>query len=79
MSTLYVGGLPQNADADFLRELFDRYASVAAVRVVRRDGDGPHRGFGYVTFTDATEARDAASKLDGAAVEASRLRVALES
>ncbi|MGH1342702.1 MAG: RNA recognition motif domain-containing protein [Nannocystales bacterium] len=77
MSTLYVGGLPMSADADSLRGLFEQYASVESVRVVGGDGDGPHRGFGYVTFGDPEEARTAATTLDGAALDTSRLRVAL--
>ena len=76
MSTLYVGGLPLSADADSLRGLFERYSSVESVRVVRSDCDGPHRGFGYVTFTDPAEAESAVTNLDGTALDASRLRVA---
>ncbi len=76
MSTLYVGGLPSSATADSLRELFDGYASAESVRVIGSDREGPHRGFGYVTFADPTEAETAATSLDGAALDASRLRVA---
>ena len=65
MSTLYVGGLPPSADAEFLRDLFDRSASVESVRLIRHEPEGPHRGFGYVTFADAGEAAQAAESLDG--------------
>lgn len=65
MSTLYVGGLSPDADAEFIRDLFDRFASVESVRLVRREPDGPHRGFAYVTFADAHEAAKAAKTLDG--------------
>jgi len=76
MSTLYVGGLPLSADTDSLRGLFDEYNSVESVRVVGGDSDGPHRGFGYVTFADPDEAETAVTDLDGAALDTSRLRVA---
>jgi len=76
MSTLYVGGLPASADADSLRSLFEAFASVVSVRLIEQDTGGPHRGFGYVTFTDATEAEQAIESLDGTSVDASRLRVA---
>lgn len=76
MSTLYVGGLPLSATADSLRSVFDRYTSIESIRVVGSEQNGPHRGFGYVTFTDAAEAKTAATSLDGAALETSRLRVA---
>jgi len=72
MSTLYVGGLPPSADAEFLRDLFERFASIESIRLVRRAPDGPHRGFGYVTFADDHEAQTAAASLDGT----SGLRVA---
>ena len=65
MSTLYVGGVPQSADADFLRGLFERFASVKTIRLIRLEPGGPHRGFGYVTFADAREAARAAATLDG--------------
>lgn len=65
MSTLYVGGLPPSADADYLRDLFDRFASLESVRLIRHEPEGPHRGFGYVTFADADEAAAAAESLDG--------------
>lgn len=65
MSTLYVGGLPPSADTEFLRELFDRFAGVESIRLIRREPQGPHRGFGYVTFTNAREAAAAAASLDG--------------
>ena len=66
-----------SADADALRDLFGRYESIESVRVVQGDSDGQHRGFGYVTFADPREAKAAATNLDGAALETSRLRVAL--
>jgi nucleolar protein 4 len=65
MSTLYVGGLPPSADTEFLRDLFEGFASVEAIRLIRHDPEGPHRGFGYVTFADADEAAEAAESLDG--------------
>ncbi len=76
MSTLYVGGLPCDADAEFLRGLFEPYASVKAVRLVRNGSGGSHRGFGYVTLADAAEAQQAAAALDGVPMDATRLRVA---
>jgi nucleolin len=76
MSTLYVGGLPPSADTDALRDLFEGFVGVESVRLVRSKPSGPHRGFGYVTFSDATEAARAAARLDGASLDAARLRVA---
>ncbi len=65
MSTLYVGGLPANAGVEKLRGLFERFASVVSIRLVRRQPGGAHRGFGYVTFADAREARQAIADLNG--------------
>lgn len=76
MSTLYVGGLPPSVDTDAVRGLFDGFGHVESVRLVRHDPDGPHRGFGYVTFANAREAAAAVESLDGTSLDAARLRIA---
>ncbi len=76
MCTLYVGGLPPQADTDFVRSLFAGFGDLLAVRLVRRAPEGPHRGFGYVTFDDPQTAVEAQLSLDGTAVETNTLRVA---
>ncbi len=76
MSTLYVGGLPPTADAEFLRELFRRFGTLLRIRLVARASGDAHRGFGYVTFDDAASALRAQQSLDGTEAEGVQLRVA---
>jgi len=74
MHTLYIGGLPPNADAETLQRLFGSIGGLASARVVTGD-DGGCRGFGYVTF-DNREAVHEARQLDGTPVGEHRLRIA---
>jgi RNA recognition motif-containing protein len=74
MHTLFVGGLPPDASAETLRELFGDIGGLTAARVIMGDG-GTCRGFGYVTF-DNREAVLAARRRDGTTLGPHRLRVA---
>jgi RNA recognition motif-containing protein len=74
MHTLYIGGLPPDANEQTLQELFGDISGLRSARVVTGDG-GCCRGFGYVTF-DNREAVYAARRKDGIALGDHRLRVA---
>lgn len=73
--TLYVGGLPEDADDGSLRQLFADCTGVTAARVVTF-ASGRCRGFGYVTFDDDDAATKAIERLDGSDHGDFRLRVA---
>ncbi len=74
MHTLYIGGLPSDADARTLQALFGGIAGLRSARVVKGRGGGC-RGFGYVTF-DNRESVYAARRMDGTPLGDLRLRVA---
>ena len=74
MHTLYIGGLPPDASAETLRELFGGISGLCSVRVVTGD-EGTCRGFGYVTF-DNREAIYEARRKDGTRLGDHVLRVA---
>lgn len=74
--TLYVGGLPPEADSDALRALFDPFGDLEAARVVMRPRTERCRGFGYVTFLSTGAATRAKRALDGSELDGGRLRVA---
>lgn len=76
MHTLYVGGLPPETDSQALQALFAAYGELSAARVIMRPSTGTCRGFGYVTFVEATCARRARAALDGQELGGGRLRVA---
>lgn len=47
---LFVGGLPQSADENKLRDFFQGFGSVTDARIMTDKESGRSRGFGYVTF-----------------------------
>jgi len=61
-SKLLVKNLAFEATRQDLRELFGAFGKLQSVRVPRRH-DGQHRGFGFVDFASAEDARTAADKL----------------
>ena len=74
MHTLYIGGLPPDASAETLQQLFGGITGLRSVRVVTDDAGGC-RGFGYVTF-DNRDSVHAARELDGTPIGDHRLRIA---
>lgn len=72
--TLFIGGLPPEANVELLERLFGGIAGLRSARVVT-DRDGGCRGFGYVTF-DSRDAVCKARELDGQPLGPCRLRVA---
>ncbi|PWO00900.1 RNA-binding domain-containing protein [Tilletiopsis washingtonensis] len=55
--TVYVGGLPDGADAAMLVNAFTAFGEVVDVQIPQEDGNT--RGFGFVTFSKPEEAEDA--------------------
>lgn len=74
MHTLFIGGLPPDASAETLHQLFGDIAGLTAARVITSTS-GCCRGFGYVSF-DNPEAMLAARRRDGTTLGPHRLRVA---
>ncbi|XP_031262465.1 serine/threonine-protein kinase fray2 isoform X1 [Pistacia vera] len=73
-SSVYVGGLPYNATERTVREVFDLYGSVVAVKIVNDRGT---RGkcYGFVTFTNPRSAIDAINDMNGRTIEGRVVRV----
>ena len=59
---LIVKNLPFEATTDEVRALFKSFASVTRVRLPKKM-DGTHRGYGFIDFTSAEEAREAMTRL----------------
>ena len=60
---LFVGNLAPQATENELRDGFFAYGNVMEVRLVRDQGTGASRGFGFVTLSSADEAQKALSAL----------------
>ena len=71
--TVYVGSLSWNTTEDGLREAFEKYGKVTAVRIPRDDRDRS-KGFGFVEFENADEAAKAC-ELDGTDLDGRNIKV----
>jgi len=71
-SKVYVGGLPADATAEELEEVFNRYGRLRKVWVARKPP-----GFAFIHFEDVRDAEDATRALDGAKICGIRARVEL--
>jgi polyadenylate-binding protein len=73
---LYIKNLDDSIDEDFLRDLFSKFGSVLSTRVMR-DPSGASRGFGFVSFTHAEEARRAILEMNNYPVWSKPIKVHL--
>ena len=58
---LFLGGLPFEANEQDIRADFGKYGELEDVQVPV-DDTGRHKGFGFVTYRDAADAKDAAKE-----------------
>lgn len=56
---LYVGNLSYQVTEQDLKDFFGKYGAIEQVRVVRNYGSGRSKGFGFVTYRTAAEAKNA--------------------
>ncbi|XP_010535185.1 PREDICTED: polyadenylate-binding protein 6-like [Tarenaya hassleriana] len=73
-TNLYVKNLSEGVTEDFLLKTFSPYGRVSSA-VVMRDDTGKSRGFGFVSFSEAENARKAAEALNGAVLGSKKLFV----
>ena len=71
---LFVGGLPREVGTEQLRELFGKHGDMTDC-VVMTDDSGASRGFGFVTYTEKTQADAAIKALDGHRLHGRRIGV----
>lgn len=72
---LFVGSLDWNVNDSDLMEAFGRFGNVLEAKVVLDRETGRSRGFGFVTFEDASDANTAAQELDGTELRGRAIRV----
>jgi cold-inducible RNA-binding protein len=61
---LYVGNLPYNISDDQLQAMFAKFGTPDSARVITDRDTGQSKGFGFVEFSNADQAKQALS-LDG--------------
>ncbi|KAI0356363.1 hypothetical protein OH77DRAFT_1401182, partial [Trametes cingulata] len=69
--------LSWNTNDDSLRSAFSNYGQILDSIVMRDRDTGRSRGFGFVTFSSATEAQTAISSLNEQELDGRRIKVNL--
>ncbi|KPP58562.1 hypothetical protein Z043_123600 [Scleropages formosus] len=72
---LFVGGLSFDTNEQSLEEAFSKYGSIAKVDVIRDRETQRSRGFGFVTFENPDDAKDAMAAMNGKSVDGRMIRV----
>ena len=72
---LFVGGLSWDTSDEGLRDAFERFGEVTEAKVINDRDTGRSRGFGFVTYEQASDAEAAMSEMDGATLDGRQLRV----
>jgi RNA recognition motif-containing protein len=75
VKTVYVGNLPFSATEEQVRELFARYGTVQAVRLITDRNTGRLRGFGFVEMEQDAAALAAMTALNGTDMDGRALTV----
>lgn len=75
--TLYVGNLSFGTVEADLRELFGPHGEITTVRLILDHRTGRFRGFGFVSFARAADARRAAAACDGCPLDGRAIRVSV--
>jgi len=74
---LFVGGLSWGTDDQSLRDAFAIHGDVSEAKVILDRDSGRSRGFGFVTFVDASGASAAIEALNGQTLDGRNIRVNL--
>ncbi|MEZ4240134.1 MAG: RNA-binding protein [Myxococcota bacterium] len=72
---LFVGGLSWDTSDDSLQQTFSGYGEVTEAKVIMDRETGRSRGFGFVTFRDASAVPAAIQGMDGATLDGRTIRV----
>ena len=76
MTTIYVGNLPVDAQAEVLRNIFSRYGRVTGIELVRdRRRTRRARSYGLIEMPRRAEAKSAVNELNGQYFRGMFLRV----
>jgi len=75
MTNIYVGNLSYQATQDDLHAAFSRFGNVERVHIVTDRDTGQPRGFAFVEMTEANQAQNAISQLNGAELHGRVLNV----
>lgn len=72
---LFVGGLSWSITDETLREAFEPHGDIEEAKVILDRNTGRSRGFGFVTFESAEDAKKAMEAMDNAVLEERSIHV----
>ena len=72
---VFVGGLSWGTNDDSLQQAFGRFGDVEEAKVITDRETGRSRGFGFVTFAEASSADQAVSEMNGTDLDGRTLKV----
>jgi cold-inducible RNA-binding protein len=75
MTNIFVGNLSYSTTQDDLHAAFAQFGNVERVNIVTDRDSGQPRGFAFVEMTDANEAQNAISQLNGAELQGRAMNV----
>ncbi|KAJ8042326.1 RNA-binding protein 39 [Holothuria leucospilota] len=62
---IYVGSLHFNINEEMLRGIFEPFGKIENIQLIRDTETGRSKGYGFITFSDAEEAKRALDQLNG--------------
>lgn len=72
---LFVGGLSWGTTDKELKDAFEPYGNVTEAKVIKERDSGRSRGFGFVTYDNEDEAREAVEALNDTELDGRSIRV----
>ncbi|KAK6320381.1 cold-inducible RNA-binding protein B isoform X2 [Coregonus clupeaformis] len=72
---LFVGGLSFDTNEQSLEDVFSKYGQISEVVVIKDRETQRSRGFGFVTFENPDEAKDAMLAMNGKSLDGRQIRV----
>lgn len=72
---LYVGNLSKKVNDARLNELAVPFGTVVSANVATERGSGESKGFGFIEYTNADDAKKAITGLDGTDIDGQMLKV----
>jgi RNA recognition motif-containing protein len=72
---LHVGNLPKDLSNEQLNDIARAFGTLESAEIVKDRSSGESRGYGFLVFSNETEARAAITGLDGKDVHGQAIRV----
>lgn len=72
---LFIGGLSFETNEEGLAAAFGKYGTIEKVDVIRDKETGRSRGFGFVKYDNAEDAKDAMTAMNGKSLDGRSIRV----